>query len=285
MHTDNISVTEEPYMAVRSYSTSIGGIALSALPVQFRFVQLDHHGGFCDCWAVANIIVTPPNGQATKLLYVSHFSKLNYRPLKLFCRDTVHFSKVCGGNTTEALESLLEIFTGTVSNQILDDSIIAGFCGDNEGIPQVFIAQFGGTPPLQGFRECNSSESLPLEPTTEDEGTDVTTTNFITPIEGDVITTNIITTEDEDTDVTTTNIITITEDEGTDVTTTNIIMMNTVILESAIRDSIIIENRNFSSVLVQVWYQQEIYLAIYPYLSLLWNMNKCIHAHAHIKTQ
>ena len=89
MHTDSISVTEEQYMAVRSYSTSLGGMALSALPVQFRFVQLDHRGGFCNCWAVANLTVTPPNGQTTKLLYVSHFSKLNYRPLKLFCRDTV----------------------------------------------------------------------------------------------------------------------------------------------------------------------------------------------------
>ena len=75
-YTDNIiSVTEEQYMAVRSYSTSIGGIALSELPVQFRFVQLDHRGGFCDCWAVANLTVTPPNGQTTELSYVSHFSK------------------------------------------------------------------------------------------------------------------------------------------------------------------------------------------------------------------
>ena len=70
MHTDKILITEEPYMAVRSYSTSIGGIALSELPVQFRFVQLDHCGGFCDCWAVANLTVTPPNGQTTKLSYV-----------------------------------------------------------------------------------------------------------------------------------------------------------------------------------------------------------------------
>ena len=70
MHTDNTSVTEEQYMAVRSYLASIGGIALSALPVQFRFVQLDHRGGFCDCWAVANFTVTPLNGQATELLYV-----------------------------------------------------------------------------------------------------------------------------------------------------------------------------------------------------------------------
>ena len=70
MHTENTSVTEEQYMAVRSYSTSIGGIALSALPVQLRFVQLDHRVGFCDCWAVANLTVTPPNGQASELSYV-----------------------------------------------------------------------------------------------------------------------------------------------------------------------------------------------------------------------
>ena len=101
-----------------------------------------------------------------------------------------------------------------MSNQTLGtlgNSIIAGFCGDNEDIPQVFVAQFGGTP-LQGFRECNSS-GLVLETATEDEGTDVTTANIIN------------------------------------------LTMNTVTLESAIRDSIIIENGNFSSVLVRVlWY-------------------------------
>ena len=91
-----------------------------------------------------------------------------------------------------------------VSNQTLGtlgDGIIAGFCGVNEGIPQVFIAQFGGTP-LQKLGECNSSD-LVLETTTEDEGTDVTTININTR-------------------------------------------------ESDIRDSIIMENGNFSSVLVQV---------------------------------
>ena len=101
-----------------------------------------------------------------------------------------------------------------MSNQTLGtlgDSIIAGFCGDNEGIPrdQVFIAQFGGTP-LEGFRECNSS-GLVLETTTEDEGTDVITTNTINTI-------------------------------------------NTLEFESDVRDSIIMENGNFSLLLVQVCY-------------------------------
>ena len=63
-------------MVVRGYSASIEDLVLSALPVQFRFVQLEHRGGFCDCWAVANLTVTLPNGQATELLYVSHFSKI-----------------------------------------------------------------------------------------------------------------------------------------------------------------------------------------------------------------
>ena len=110
------------------------------------------------------------------------------------------FSEVCGGNTSVAFQSLLE----RVSNQTLGtlgDGIIAGFCGDNEGIPQVFIAQFGGLP-LQRFRECDSS-GLVLETTTEDEGTDMTTTNINAR-------------------------------------------------ESDVRDSIIMENGNFSLVLVQV---------------------------------
>ena len=62
-------------MVVRGYSATIEDIALSALPIQLRFVQFDHLGGFCDCWAVANLTATLPNGQAMDLLYVSHFSK------------------------------------------------------------------------------------------------------------------------------------------------------------------------------------------------------------------
>ena len=94
---------------------------------------------------------------------------------KLLLLSKFNFSEVCGGNTSEAFQSLLE----TVSNQTLGtlgDSIIAGFCGDNVGIPQVFIAQFGDTS-LQGFGEC----SLLLEPglATEDEGTDMATTDDI----------------------------------------------------------------------------------------------------------
>ena len=58
----------------------------------------------------------------------------------------------------------------------LNDSIIAGFCGDNANVPRVFVAQFGGVP-LQGFGECNSS--LDLEPITC-QGTDVTTIDDVT---------------------------------------------------------------------------------------------------------
>ena len=70
-HADNLFISEGQFVVVRGYSASIEDIALSALPVRFRFVQLEHRGGFCDCWAVANLTVTLPNGQATELSYVS----------------------------------------------------------------------------------------------------------------------------------------------------------------------------------------------------------------------
>ena len=78
-HADNIFIGEGQFVEVRSYSARIEDIALSALPVQFRFVQLEHRGGFCDCWAVANLTVTLPSGQATdsELVYVCK----NYGPL------------------------------------------------------------------------------------------------------------------------------------------------------------------------------------------------------------
>ena len=70
MHTDNISISEGQLVAIRGYSASLESITLSELPIQFRFVQSEHRGGSCDCWAVANLTVTPPNGQARELLYV-----------------------------------------------------------------------------------------------------------------------------------------------------------------------------------------------------------------------
>ena len=67
-HTDSVSLTEEQNVVARSrYSASINNITLSALPVQFRFVQLKHQGKFCDCWAVTNLTVAPTNGQAIEL--------------------------------------------------------------------------------------------------------------------------------------------------------------------------------------------------------------------------
>ena len=74
-----------------------------------------------------------------------------------------------------------------MSNQTLgalDESVNAGFCGDNANIPRVFIAQYGGMP-LQGFGECN--DSVTLEPEivpTEIEATDMTTMDdMMNPLE------------------------------------------------------------------------------------------------------
>ena len=60
-----------------------------------------------------------------------------------------------------------------MSNQTLDNSAIAGFCGDDVNIPRVFIAQFGGT-----SLQCN--DSLTLEPdilSPEIKTTDMTITD------------------------------------------------------------------------------------------------------------
>ena len=68
--TENVSISEGQFAVARGYSANIN-IALNSPPIQFLFVR-----GFCDCWVVANLTATLPNGQATELLYVSHFSKI-----------------------------------------------------------------------------------------------------------------------------------------------------------------------------------------------------------------
>ena len=73
---ENVPNRSEERVSMTTYSASIDGIIASELPVQFRFVQLEHRGGFCDCWAVANLTVTPPSGQTTELLYVSCFNEI-----------------------------------------------------------------------------------------------------------------------------------------------------------------------------------------------------------------
>ena len=99
----------------------------------------------------------------------------------------MHFSEVCGGNTSEAFQALLEQLTSNQTSGTLGDSVIAGFCGDNADIPQVFVAQYGGMP-LRGFGECNSyitSGSGILS--TEIGATDMTTTDdMMNPLESAV---------------------------------------------------------------------------------------------------
>ena len=74
--TEKVPNRSEERVSMTNYSASIDRIIASELPVQFRFVQLEHRGGFCDCWAVANLTVTPPSGQTTELSYVSCFSEI-----------------------------------------------------------------------------------------------------------------------------------------------------------------------------------------------------------------
>ena len=69
----------------------------------------------------------------------------------------------------------MEQLTSNQTLGTLGDSVNAGFCGDSAGIPQVFVAQYGGMP-LQDFGECNVSLTQP-EPAMEDESPDTPTTD------------------------------------------------------------------------------------------------------------
>ena len=69
----------------------------------------------------------------------------------------------------------MEQLTSNQTLGTLGDSVNAGFCGDNAGIPQVFAAQYGGMP-LQDFGECNVSLTQ-SKPTTKDESSDTPTTD------------------------------------------------------------------------------------------------------------
>ena len=35
--------------------------------LRFRFIQKEHRGGFCDCWAVANLTATLTSGEVRNL--------------------------------------------------------------------------------------------------------------------------------------------------------------------------------------------------------------------------
>ena len=46
--------------------------------LRFRFIQREHRGGFCDCWAVANLTATLTNGEERNL-------RLDQYELVIFC--------------------------------------------------------------------------------------------------------------------------------------------------------------------------------------------------------
>ena len=46
--------------------------------LRFRFIQREHRGGFCDCWAVANLTATLTSGEERNL-------RLDQYELVIFC--------------------------------------------------------------------------------------------------------------------------------------------------------------------------------------------------------
>lgn len=89
---------------------------------QFRFVQQEHRGGFCDCWAVANLTLT-------------HLASIYSQELNV---ATMNYSKLCAINM-----NVTNSFHPTIRCVLQQDNIVAAFCEDSASIPREFVAQFG----------------------------------------------------------------------------------------------------------------------------------------------
>ena len=115
-------VSKDGCVSVTDIVSNVNGSAKFNELFQFRFVQQEHRGGFCDCWAVANLTLT-------------HFLSFDSQELNV---ATVNYSKLCGVNTTTT-----NFFHPTIKGLLQQDNIVAGFCEDSASIPREFVAQFG----------------------------------------------------------------------------------------------------------------------------------------------
>lgn len=118
-------MTDSGYEHVSKFTRN--GVNWTALePLQFRFVQWEHRGGLCDCWAVANL----------SLILIQSFlpSESHLIP--------VNESKLCDTKN----KSVTNVFHPVLVDQlpsIQEQQIVASFCEDSASMPREFVAQFG----------------------------------------------------------------------------------------------------------------------------------------------
>ena len=116
---------DDDHVSVTNFTRNVvNGSALQ--PLQLRFVQLEHHGGLCNCWAVANL----------SLIHVPSFQPSESDVI------LVNESKLCGANNKSVTNFFHPLLTDEPPS-IQEQRIVAGFCADSASIPREFVAQFG----------------------------------------------------------------------------------------------------------------------------------------------
>ena len=126
-HSVDVSVvSKDSWVSVTNAIINNVANGTASEPFQFRFVQWEHHGGFCDCWAVANLtLIHVPT------FYSSSVIELNY-------------SKLCGVDIYIKKKNFFH--PAAVTTEAIEDiDIVAGFCEDSASVPRQFVAQFGTT--------------------------------------------------------------------------------------------------------------------------------------------
>ena len=113
-------VTRNGYVSVAEIISNVANGSASE-PFQFRFVQQEHRGGFCDCWGVANLMLTHVSNSCSSELTIT----------------TSNYSNLCGVDMNYFHPTSRGLFEQT-------DSVAAYFCEDSASIPREFVAQFGG---------------------------------------------------------------------------------------------------------------------------------------------
>lgn len=121
-----MTTTENGRVCVKNMLATIANDTVSRA-VDVRFVQLEHRGGFCDCWAMANLsFVLVPNS-----FDVSN----NTTEISMY-----YYSKLCGRNSTFHDPAIMDELS---SIELSNLDVVAGFCQDSASIPREFVAKFG----------------------------------------------------------------------------------------------------------------------------------------------
>ena len=102
--------------------------------LRFRFIQREHRGGFCDCWAVANLTATLTSGEVKDLRYIRLF-------LLLICvHNIIRITnrKFCSSSTQAAADLLF-----FENDPLAHWGATTGFCQDSASVMRVFQTQSG----------------------------------------------------------------------------------------------------------------------------------------------